>query len=157
MKRTEGEIEVASDDMLTVIYSANMDFSFPAKGIASREVKEANAEHITALWNASKDMTTEEAIAILKHGTEIEKCALNARRTFLCVEACKDLDDEQVASGLMNVHEAMAEYDALNAQLREAMALLERCSRILFKHEVEPEEHGKIQAFLIKLKGDKQS
>ena len=108
MKRTEGEIEVASDDMLTVIYSANMDFSFPAKGIASREVKEANAEHITALWNASKDMTTEQAVAYLKYGAEMKELIYSviARGHFDKICKCSLCALERMASKLLTKLEA---------------------------------------------------
>ena len=37
----------------------------------SLEEAEANAEHIRDTWNASTGMTTEQAVAYLKHGAEI--------------------------------------------------------------------------------------
>ena len=80
MKRTEGEIRISR--------GAQADpFSLEAESQTIAHMKltrtpfecEGNAKHIEALWNASKDIPTKQAVAYLRHGAEMENLLIRSK------------------------------------------------------------------------------
>ena len=74
----------------------------------SLEEADANSEHITALWNASKDMTTEQAVAYLKHGKAMVELIYSviARGHFDKICKCSLCALERMARELLTKLEA---------------------------------------------------